>query len=72
METRFQTPIQLTVMYINPRAEGEPDIQLVKHAKYPILLSLMFQDVIEEGALLGQILNLKYQDYNLLDPKTFP
>lgn len=32
----------------------------------------MCEDVIEEGALLGQIPNLKYQDYNLLDPKKFP
>lgn len=32
----------------------------------------MSEDVIEEGMLLGQISNLKYQDYNLLDPEKFP
>ena len=32
----------------------------------------MSEDVTEEGALLGQIPNLKYQDYNLLDPEKFP
>ena len=32
----------------------------------------MSKDVIEEGTLLGEIPNLKYQDYNLLEPKKFP
>ena len=32
----------------------------------------MSEDMVEEGALLGQIPNLKYQDYNLQDPKKFP
>ena len=32
----------------------------------------MSQDVIEEGDLLGNILNLLYQDYNLQDPEKFP
>lgn len=47
------------------------DIQLAKHAKYPIPLPPMSEDVIEEGVLLGQIPNLKYQDCNLLDLKNF-
>ena len=32
----------------------------------------MSEDVVEEGALLGKILNPKYQDYNLQDPEKFP
>ena len=45
---------------------------MVKNAKYPIPLPSMSEDVIEEGALLGQIPNMKYQDYNLLDLEKFP
>jgi hypothetical protein len=70
-ETRHEAPIMLTVTYISPRASGAPDIQLTKHAKFPIPLPPMSEDVIEEGTLLGQIPNLKYQDYNLLDPEKF-
>lgn len=72
METRRKALVMLTAMYISPRAVGAPDIQLAKHSKYPIPLSSMSKDVIEEGALLGHIPNLKYQDYNLLDPEKFP
>ena len=32
----------------------------------------MSDDVLEEGALLGHISTLKYQDYNLLDSNKFP
>jgi len=32
----------------------------------------MSEDVEEEGSLLGNINNLKYQDYNLLDHIKFP
>ena len=31
----------------------------------------MSEDILEEGALLGHIQNLKYQEYNLQDPKNF-
>ena len=31
----------------------------------------MSKDVVEEGALLGKTLNLKYQDYNLQDLEKF-
>lgn len=72
METRREAPVMLTMTYISPRVSGALDIQLAKHAKYLIPLPPMSEDVIEEGALLGQIPNLKYQDYNLLDPKKFP
>ena len=62
MDTRCGALVLLTVTYENLREAGAPDIQLVKHAKYPTLLPLMSKDVIQEGALLGQIPNLKYQD----------
>ena len=32
----------------------------------------MSENVKEEGNLLGHIPGLKYQDYNLQDPKKFP
>lgn len=44
----------------------------MKNAKYPIPLPPMSKDVIEEGDILGNILNLRYQDYNLQDPENFP
>lgn len=72
MEPCKEVPVTLTLVYLNPRASGVQDIQLTKNAKYPIPLPPMSKDVIEEGALLGHIQNLKYQDYNLQDPKKFP
>ena len=48
------------------------DILLGKNTKYPISLSPMSEDVIEEGDLLGHISNLRYQDYNLQDLEKFP
>ena len=32
----------------------------------------MSEDVEEEGSLLGHVIDLKYQDYNLLDHVKFP
>ena len=49
-----------------------PKIQLSVKAKYLVLLPPMFEDVEEEGSLLGYINDLKYQDYNLLDQIKFP
>lgn len=72
METRRKAPITLTPTYVNLQVIGAPVIQLAKHTKYPIPLLSMSEDVLEEGALLRQISNLKYHDYNLLDLKKFP
>lgn len=72
MEPHKEVPVTWTPTYLNPRLSGALEVQLVKNAKYPVPLSPMFEDVVEEGALLGQILNLKYQDYNLQDPEKFP
>ena len=71
MEPRGEVPVTLTPTYLNPRLSGAPEVQLVKNEKYPIPLSLMSEDVAEEGALFEQILNLKYQDYNLQDLEKF-
>ena len=65
MEPHWEVPVKLTPSYLNLRVSGAPDIQLAKNKKYPILLPPMSKDVLEEGALLGYIQNLKYQDYNL-------
>jgi hypothetical protein len=72
METRREAPVMFIVTYIIPRMARAPNIHLAKHAHYPIPLPPMSKDVIEEGTLLGQIPNLKYQDYNLLDLEKFP
>ena len=71
MEARSEGPMTLTPTYVSLGEIGALDIQLSKNAKYPIPLSLMSEDVLEEGALLGHIPTLKYQDYNLLDPEKF-
>lgn len=47
-------------------------IQLSSKARYPVPLSPMFEDVEEEGSLLGHVNDLKYEDYNLLDHVKFP
>ena len=72
MEPRREVPFTLIPTYLNPRVSGAPEIQLTKNAKYPILFPPMSEDVVEEGALLGQIQNLKYQNYNLQDFEKFP
>ena len=69
---RREVPITLTPAYLNPRVSGVLEIHLTKRAKYSIPLPAMSEDVVEEVALLGQIQNLKYQDYNLQDPAKFP
>ena len=56
---------------MNPRLSGASKVYLFKNEKYLISLPPMSEDVAEEGALLGKILNLKYQDYNLQDPEKF-
>ena len=65
MEPCKEVPITLIPSYLTPRVSGALDIQLAKSTKYSIPLPPMSKDVVEEGALLGQIQNLKYQDYNL-------
>ena len=60
MEPRREVPVTLTPTYLNPRVRGALDIQLTKNARYTIPLPPMSEDVIEEGALLGHIQNLKY------------
>lgn len=60
METRREVPITLIPAYLSPRANGAPDLQLTKNAKYPISLPPMLEDVKEEGTLLGNIPGLKY------------
>ena len=72
MESHKEVPITWTPAYVNPRLSGAPEVHLIKNAKYLILLPPMFEDVVEEGELLEHIPNLKYQDYNLQDPKKFP
>lgn len=72
MKTRKEVPIMLTTTYLSLRASGAPKIYLTRSAKYLIPLPPMLEDVKEEGALLGHIPGLKYQDYNLQDPDKFP
>ena len=64
-EPRREAPMSLTSTYLTMRVSGARDIQLAKNSKYPIPLPPMSEDVQQEGALLGHIPNLKYQDYNL-------
>lgn len=72
METRREAPVTLTPAYLSLRVRGSLDLQLAKNTKYPIPLPPMSKDVQEEGALPGYIPGLKYQEYNLQDPKKFP
>ena len=49
-----------------------PEVQLPKNAKYPTPFLPISQHVIEEGDLLANIPQLRYQDYNLQDPEKYP
>ena len=72
MESPKEVHVTWTPTYMNPRLSGAPKLHLVKNAKYIILLPPMSKDVVEERELSEHIPNLKYQDYNLQDPKKFP
>ena len=72
MEPRREVPFTLIPTYLNPRLSGALDIHLTKNAKYPIPFPPMSKDVVEEGALLRQFKNLKYQYYHLKDLEKFP
>ena len=58
--------------YVCPLRHEVPKSQLLSKASYPIPLLPMFEDVEEEGSLLGYVNDLKFQDYNLLDHIKFP
>lgn len=53
--------------YVCPLRHEVPKSQLLSKASYPIPLLPMFEDVEEEGSLLGHVNDLKFQDYNLLN-----
>ena len=58
--------------YVCPLQHEAPKIQLSSKERYPVALPPMFEDVEEEGSLLGYMNDLKFQDYNLLDYIKFP
>ena len=72
METRTDMSIHWILTYVNLRQDDAPKVQLPKNAKYPTPLSHMSEDFIEEGDLLANIPQLRYQDYNLQDPEKYP
>ena len=72
MEPRIDTSLYWIPTYVNLHHEGAPEVQLPKNAKYPTPLPPMYEDVIEEGDLLANILPLRYQNYNLQDPNKYP
>ena len=57
--------------YVCPLRHEVPKIQQSSKARYHVPLPPMFEDVEEEGSLLGHVNDLKYQDYNLLDHVKF-
>lgn len=72
MELCTEASINWVPTYINLRLLGAMKLQLSKNAKYPTPLLPMSEDIAEEGDLLAFIPQLRYQDYNLQDPKKYP
>lgn len=72
MESPSDKTLHWLPVYLKPHQEDAPDIQLPRGANYPMSLPPMFEDVIVEDDLLANIPQLRYQDYNLQDPKKFP
>ena len=72
MESRKEVHVSWTPTYISPRISGVLDVCLAKNVKYHIPLPPVSEDMVEEGDLLGYILILRYQDYNLQDLEKFP
>ena len=72
METRTKALIHWILTYINLRLDDASKVQFPKNAIYPTPLPPMSEDVVEEGNLLVNILQLRYQDYNLQDREKYP
>ena len=72
MESHTEASINWVPTYINLRIPDASEVQLPKNAKYPTPLPPMSKDVIEEGDLLANISQLRYQDYSLQDPEKYP
>ena len=72
MESRSNRTLHWLPTYLKPLQEGAPKVQLPRGAKYPTPLVPMSEDFLEEGDLLANIPQLRYQDYNLQDPEKFP
>ena len=72
MESHSDKTLHWLPAYVNLHQEGAPEVQLPRGAKYPLPLPPISEDVVEEGDLLANIPQLRYQDYNLQDLKKFP
>lgn len=72
MEPRIDKSLHWVPTYVNPCQEGAPEVQFPKNAKYPTPLPPMYEHVVEEGDLLANIPQLRYQDYNLQDQEKYP
>lgn len=72
MESHLDKSLHWLLAYVNLHQEGAPEVQLPKSAKYPMHLPPMSEDVIEEGDLLANIPQFRYQDYNLQDLEKYP
>ena len=72
MESHSDKLLHWILAYVNPWQEGAPEVQFPTNAKYPTPLPPMSEDVVEEGDILANIPQLRYQDYDLQDPEKFP
>ena len=72
METQTEASIHWISTHINSWLNDAPEVKLPKNAKYPTPFPPMSEDVVDEGNLLANIPQLRYQDYNLQDPEKYP
>ena len=71
-EEELPAEVEITPVYVSPRIEGAPEVVIPKGFKYQIPLPPVDVKVKEDGDLWGNTLNVKFIDYNLGDPKTYP
>ena len=72
MESHLDKSLHWIPAYVNPRQEGAQKIQFPRNAKYPTPLPPMSEYIVEEGDLLANIPQLRYQDYNLQRLEKYP
>ena len=59
-------------IYVPPRPDDAPEVIIPKGFKYQIPLPPVDVRVREDGDLWGHTDTVKFTDYNLGDPKTYP
>lgn len=63
LEATISTPIHVEILYVPPRREGAPRVKVSNNQRYIILMPNILAEVIVEGSMLDQILEICFADH---------